>query len=368
LSIGRWVIPLVVTTLAVSAATGCSRIQSLALGSAPRVWNGRTRQPPELLQARAAPRPTTLQPGGGSTTPPDFKVAFLGDQGLNRDARAVLALIKAEDPSLVLQLGDLGYEEGDPRSPLLWETQIDQALGRDVPLLSVIGNHDVERWRTYERLLLARQARIEGAVCSGRYGVDSACAYEGLFIIRSGIGTLPDQRDHGPHVAYLESQLAESSATWKICAWHKNQRAMQVGDKRNEVGWDAYEVCREAGALIVTAHEHSYSRTKTLVDIPRRTVSPDWPDPDVLTVAPGSTFVVVAGLGGDSIRGQERCRPTTYPYGCDGEWASIYTADQGARPGALFVTFHVDGDPKKARGYFKNIDREIIDTFTVQAR
>ena len=97
-------------------------------------------------------------------------------------------------------------------------------------------------------------------------------------------------------------------------------------------------------------------------------VSPDWPEPDQLLVAPGSSFAFVSGLGGLSIRNQERCLPFDYPYGCQGEWASIYTSDQGAKPGALFIVFHVDGDPRKARGYFKNIDGEIIDSFTIFAR
>ena len=169
-------------------------------------------------------------------------------------------------------------------------------------------------------------------------------------------------------VAYAFTRASPSEANWKICVWHKNQRAMQVGDKSNEVGWDAYEACRGGGAIIATAHEHSYARTKTLVNMPNRLVSRDWPEPDVLMVSPGSTFVVVAGLGGESIREQERCRPFTYPYGCDGEWARIYTSDQGAKAGALFLTFHVDGDPRKARGYFKNVDGEIVDRFTVHAR
>ena len=75
----------------------------------------------------------------------------------------------------------------------------------------------------------------------------------------------------------------------------------------------------------------------------------------------------VSGLGGRGIRDQERCRPTEPPYGCSGIWASIYTSDQGATFGALFIDFHVDGDPSKARGYFKNIEGEIIDNFTITA-
>lgn len=320
----------------------------------------------------AAPPALVGMPGAGQqvsgsrSTPPDFTVAFLGDQGVNREARAVLALIQQERPSLVLILGDLGYG-GGRRTPRRWMEQLDEGLGPDIPVLAVIGNHDVRQWERYEGLLRERQARIRSLDCSGEYGVDASCWYQGLFVLLSGIGTSPNRPDFAPHTDSIARQLAGSDAIWKICGWHKTQRALQVGAKDDEVGWVAYEACRTAGALIVTAHEHSYSRTKTLVDIPDRRVSPDWPERDTLLVSPGSTFVAVAGLGGESIRNQERCRPVTYPYGCDGEWASIYTSDQDAKAGALFITFHVDGDPRKARGYFKNVEGETIDTFTVHA-
>src|SRR5207247_11311402 len=38
-------------------------------------------------------------------------------------------------------------------------------------------------------------------------------------------------------------------------------------------------------------------------------------------------------------------------------------ATRGGTFGALFITFNIDGDPRKAQGYFKNIDGKIIDTF-----
>jgi uncharacterized protein GlcG (DUF336 family) len=131
------------------------------------------------------------------------------------------------------------------------------------------------------------------------------------------------------------------------------------------VGWGPYEACLDYGAIIATAHEHSYSRTKTLTSTEFQTVDPGWPDPGNLAVRPGGTFVFVSGISGSSIRDQERCLPTTYPYGCNGEWASIYTSNQNAEFGALFIEFHVDGNPRKARGYFKNVLGEVIDQFTV---
>ena len=49
--------------------------------------------------------------------------------------------------------------------------------------------------------------------------------------------------------------------------------------------------------------------------------------------------------------------------------AAVTAAGERARApreyGALFITFNVGGNPKKASGYFKNIAGEVVDTFTI---
>jgi hypothetical protein len=84
--------------------------------------------------------------------------------------------------------------------------------------------------------------------------------------------------------------------------------------------------------------------------------------------------VSVVGAGGIGLRDQSRCLPAsmTAPFpslntsdaSCP-IWASIYTTNQSAKLGALFITFNVDGNPRKARGYFKNIAGTTIDSFTI---
>jgi hypothetical protein len=171
------------------------------------------------------------------------------------------------------------------------------------------------------------------------------------------------------YAPYIRSQLTTDNHIWKICSWHRDQNAMQVGDKDDEMGWKVYETCKDLGAIIATAHEHSYHRTKTLTSMQEQLVDPSCPDPDHLCVAkgsPGKSFVFVSGLGGREVRAQQRCVPASRPYGCKGEWATIYTQTQGATFGALFITFNVDGDPRKAQGYFKNIDGQVVDAFDVR--
>jgi hypothetical protein len=72
----------------------------------------------------------------------------------------------------------------------------------------------------------------------------------------------------------------------------------------------------------------------------------------------GRSFAFVSGLGGSSVRDQER----------DGDWwASVWTSTQGGESGALFAEFYVDGDPRLARFYFKDVDGNVIDEFTVRS-
>ena len=168
---------------------------------------------------------------------------------------------------------------------------------------------------------------------------------------------------------YIQQELANSTAIWNVCSWLYQENAIQIGVKSDAVGWADYEECRKGGAIIATAHAHSYARTRTLANIQTQTVDAAWPDANTLRVVPGSTFVFGAGLGGKSIESQDRCLPTTFPYGCNGEWAKIYASDQSAQFGVLFITFNVDGDAKKARGEFFNITDPptLIDSFTLTA-
>ena len=279
-------------------------------------------------------------------------VAFIGDQGMSGKARAVLRMIKEQGADMVLHQGDLAYSTDTDR----WDAMITDILGPDFPYFASIGNHDTVTWygpRGYQVKLRARLDRIAGATCSGDLGVKSACTYRGLFFILSGIGTEPDRPDDPDHVAYIKEQLAASTATWRICTWHKNQNAMQLGAKSDEVGWQAYEACREDGAIVATAHEHSYSRTYLLDNFTTMSVASD---ASVLKLEKGKTFAFVSGLGGLSIRPQKR----------DGDWwAERFTKDQGADYGALFCTFNANGDAKRAQCYFRDIRGRVVDQFEI---
>jgi hypothetical protein len=286
-------------------------------------------------------------------TDPNLLIAFTGDQGADADAVRVCELIRDEGADAYIISGDLGYGAGFPG----WCNLIDQVFPAGFPVFGSVGNHDDAEWAGYQSWLLTR---VEGT-WTGDYGVQSSHFFRGLHFVLSGAGTMGD---NAVHAAYVQTEFAASGQIWKLLSMHQQMRAMQVGGKGDATGWSIYENAREAGAIIVTAHEHSYHRTHVLSSMSTQTIA-DATSP--YTIAPGQTLTAVSGLGGQSVRNQERCLPPTPPYGCNGEWAVIYTSDQDAKPGALFLEFFVDGDPLKAHGWFKNVDGEIIDDFIVLA-
>jgi hypothetical protein len=264
----------------------------------------------------------------------------------------------------VLHQGDFDYHN----DPIGFWTSVDRILGANFPYFVSVGNHDVTNWAlsakpSYARYLFDRLNRTGIVPDSLELNNEMySLVFKGLKIVFVG-----EQRGAGDSVyaPYISSQMKADNHIWKVCSWHRNMSAMQVGDKTDDMGWGVYEACREAGAIIATAHEHSYERTKTLTSMTNQTVDPESSDPNRLVVARGKTFSFVSGLGGESVRVQKRCWPVTPPYGCRGEWAKIYTSNQSAQYGALFITFYVNGDPNRAHGYFKNISGQIVDEFDV---
>jgi hypothetical protein len=175
------------------------------------------------------------------------------------------------------------------------------------------------------------------------------CSYRGVHFVLSSIpyGNIPRAEQE----EFIDKSLkATPAGHWRICAWHANQNAMQLGNKADEVGWNAYETCRKHGAIIASAHEHSYARSYALKDMTAQVRASE--DPKNIELKPGVSFVFVSGLGGRSIRDQKRT---------GAHWASAYTANQKADYGVLFGEFK----DKTAKFYFKTVFGKTIDEFNV---
>ncbi|MCG3119067.1 MAG: hypothetical protein ALAOOOJD_01395 [bacterium] len=292
-----------------------------------------------------------------SQTPANFKVAFIGDQGTGANAIAVLNLIKNEGAQTVVHSGDFDY--GD--NAAAWDNLITSVLGANFPYFASIGNHDKSNFygaSGYQSFLIARMNRL-GITWDGDLGVKSSFNYSGIFFVLTAPGVTGSGHD-----IYIRDKLAVDNSIWSISSWHKNMKLMQVGDKGDDTGWPVYEEARKGGAIIATAHEHSYSRTHLLSSCQNQTVASTsntlvLAKDDANTPADeGRSFVFVSGLGGKSIRSQKLSGAW---------WASIYTSTQNATYGALFGEFNYNGQPDMARFYFKAINGAQPDAFFVRS-
>ncbi|KAI8812378.1 hypothetical protein BJ742DRAFT_768449 [Cladochytrium replicatum] len=349
--------------------------------------------------------------GEALSTPPrllQVKVAFVGDHGVDpRTTGRVFRMIKDEGCEALFSLGDLDYQD----NPKLFVDFMDEHLGPTFPVLPAIGNHDVARFHDYGGyydVLVERMKRTPQLECTGEFGVNLSCRFRrnrapgtDLHLVVSGVGSFKD--DHAGFIRDMFSDAVEgtwgedesddegitmkgkknggkngkkakqvgeeggdgddestSGTPWRICIWHKNQRMFQIGKKEDETGYGTYEQCREAGAIVATAHEHTYSRTFAMSSFATQTVDPTQPrDKSSLTIRPGSTFAFVSGLGGDSVRKWNpmmRYKPW---------WAAVAAKDNGARAGALMCTFNYGGDATKAHCYMKDISGRVYDDFIV---
>ena len=257
-------------------------------------------------------------------------------------------------------------------------------------------------WATeggHQERLLARMALNNATeYCEGEIGVDQICNYKGLLVAMTGVGS---RRTPEEGTAFLESAFASYPNIWRIAMWHKNQllyqtgarapgvcvlggglgrsqagqrwhrdahtcvapshlppppRTASTGGKLNGVGWGVYEASLAAGALVMTGHEHSYSRTFTMSSFENPEI---WSTSNDVITAPGRSFVTVSGLGGRGIRGWER-NLNENPW-----WASCAASDNGVSDGALYCKFNYNGDARRAYCEFVDRTDRVWDTYFI---
>jgi len=280
----------------------------------------------------------------GTGPPANYLVAFTGDMGAGN--LGVLKMVRAEGADALYVAGDLGYTPNAQS----WKDGFDR-VGLRIPVLAVLGNHDVGYGfiaRAYGSKL-RQMAGSAAAHCQGVVGVRAVCDWQGILLLQVGHGTV----DCGSNGAqWVTEQLRRYRRhPWRICMFHKVQHLMSVGYQRDSVGWEVYEACRAGGAIIVTAHEHSYSRTHLMSNFANQTVVGT---DRTLWVRRGHTFAVVTGLGGRSIR-QANPDLVHRPW-----WAASLTAgDPEAAPGALFCRFNTSvpgSDKRPNEGWGRNAE------------
>ena len=192
------------------------------------VWYGA-----RIFQGKKEPEEETVET---LSTEANLKVAFIGDSGYGKNFEGVLQLIKSEGADLVLHQGDFDLVNDPPG----FFTRIDRILGPNFPYFISVGNHDVAAWGGYAQFLKERMTRLnlspdDPDLSDQKYSL----TYKGLRMVFVG-----ENGRNAEFAQFLKSQLPEEDRIWRICSWHKNQTAMQVGGKGDEMGWEVYEICR----------------------------------------------------------------------------------------------------------------------------
>ncbi len=294
---------------------------------------------------------------GGSSTPVNFTVAFFGDQGINNNAVAVMNMIKDEGADMIMHAGDLDYV-GEPDE---WVAQIAEVFPDDFPYFAAFGDKEAGHLTgsgSYQEYCEARMNLI-GIPWDGSLGIQSSFTFNGIFFITTAPGVAGSN-----HPTYIRNQLAANNDIWRVNIWHKNMTALSPGLIGSGIGWDIYRESRQAGVFIITGDDHIYGRTHLLSSMENQVMAST---SDTLVLVKddpatiedeGRSFVAVSGLGGRGINAQRNFDPL---------WASVYSRNQDANPGALFGVFNYNGQSDLARFYFKDIDGNIVDSFYVHS-
>ena len=224
----------------------------------------------------------------GGEVPPNTTIAFVGDSGLRDTADEIYRLMRGEGVSAVVLNGDMDYRA----DPVGWIARFEAGMGKGMPLFTTVGNHDTRNWVDYQEATLNHWRYVNGSTttmgmavatgagagtgfgagagtgagmrgsseCRGSVGVKEVCTHQGLGLLLSGAGSGCGglQETHTAFFTETLDEFARNKVRWPLCIFHQNVKAMQLGSKGDVVGWDKYDACLKRGAMIITAHDHTY--------------------------------------------------------------------------------------------------------------
>mmetsp|Transcript_136690 Transcript_136690/g.237330 ORF Transcript_136690/g.237330 Transcript_136690/m.237330 type:complete len:725 (-) Transcript_136690:215-2389(-) len=323
-----------------------------------------------------------------SSMPPNMKVVYVADMGLdehNSVVHQVLQAIKDEKPDMVLHSGDLDYRG----NPVKWEKQLVDYFGEDFPYFYTPGDHERTEWHQssrhgvgYQKHLAARIKRT-GIQCAGEVGIHMVCSHKGLVFLMSGSGTFDLPAQHWEEGDAQLQRVFEQGAQWVVCSWHRSPGHLQLWHAEERHPSDQFEVCRRIGAMVVSGHAHLYSRTHMMSNYSCPSVA-SFDNP--LELSPGRSFHVVAGTGGAELHSFVEQYQNVYsevwktppkgkPYRrVDAKtnlqkvppyFAKAVGLDMGLRSGYLVCTYNVDGHLHKAVCNFKDVYGHVYETFHI---
>ena len=183
--------------------------------------------------------------------------------------------------------------------------------------------------------------------------------------------------DRSKQLKFLKEHLGNATEDWKICAWHHYDKYYHTGKYQNDGnlisgdGESFYDYCREHGAIVLSAHDHVYARSKVMSKFSSKHIdeydNKEYVNEkgDIVQIRDGATFNILNGAGGYEMY-VEQGEQKHYPH-----WQKKYALGDNRenenRYGGLFCTFNVGGNNKKAKCEFLRIrsSNKLFDSFTI---
>ncbi|MBS4209459.1 fibronectin type III domain-containing protein [Bacillus sp. FJAT-50079] len=242
-----------------------------------------------------------------------------------------LGLEKFPDSRFALHSGDI-VEDGSQLSQWEYFLNAAQELTTKIPLLSVLGNHDVygDGANMYNKLFPNPQNGPEGKqgfVYSFDYG-------DARFIMLNsefGVSDMKEQQE------WIRQEVENSDKHWTIAMFHRSPYASNPLRGRDATAETFSPILEELGVdLVLTGHDHAYMRSYLMKD--------GQPQLD----GQGTQYIIGGSAG-----------PKFYPAESYDYVDVLYDTDK-----QIFTSITVDGEEIKGEVY--TIDNELVDTFTLE--
>lgn len=201
-----------------------------------------------------------------------------GDSGIGTAAQHVNAQAAKQDPMFVVMGGDLAYENGMVAQAFLkflhnWSTQCIDTQGRTIPLLAMLGNHEVRGGYSTS----PKSAPFFYSVFDGLYPEKGFASLDfGDYMSMIFLDTNHTTRVAGEQTDWLEGQLKEREECPNLFVYqhvpsYPSVRPIDVNDMEKGTGADTRKHWvplfeRYNVDAVFEHHDHAYKRTRPLID------------------------------------------------------------------------------------------------------
>ncbi|ORX42003.1 Metallo-dependent phosphatase, partial [Piromyces finnis] len=305
-----------------------------------------------------------------------FTLAIIGDSGTTKEAKKVMELSSFD---ALLHLGDFDYN-------CLPDKYFIEVLNqqRSYQFMGVAGNHDAipqcnkdiaQKFlnNIYYHMVSDKNNKTTCEFSASKYMW--SCVYKNMRIIglTPGVSGADSRKEQ---LSFLKTHLRDAKEDWKICSWHFYDKYYHTGKYQqygNIVSGDRdgdesfYDYCKDHGAIIFSAHDHVYARTKVMLKFTKPVIDKfdENADGTVVQIRNGATFNILSGTGGYEVY-VEQGEQKNYNH-----WRKKYAKgdnnENAKRFGGLFCNFNVDGNNRKAYCQFLRINssEKVFDSFYI---